>query len=82
MLMSIAYEELGPVPEDHAFAQAGLENGSEIVLDYVDHNESEVAFEHLLYMINDPPLVVSEKCIKVLARIAKVLRRHSGEGED
>nr|BFE96131.1 hypothetical protein GCM10020185_66670 [Pseudomonas brassicacearum subsp. brassicacearum] len=60
-LMSIAYDQLGPVPEDHALAQAGLENGGEIVLDYVDHNEAGVAFEHLLYMIDEPPLVVSEK---------------------
>jgi hypothetical protein len=71
--MSIAYEQLGPVPEDHALAQAGLENGSEIVLDYVDHNEAGVAFEHLLYMIKEPTLVVSEKCMTVLARIAKTL---------
>ena len=60
-LMSIAYDQLGPVPEDHALAQAGLENGGEIVLDYVDHNEAGVAFEHLLYMINEPPLVVSDR---------------------
>ncbi|MFG6207480.1 hypothetical protein [Pseudomonas retamae] len=73
-LMSIAYDQLGPVPEDHALAQAGLENGGEIVLDYIDHNEAGVAFEHLLYMINEPPLVVSEKCIKILARIAMSLK--------
>lgn len=73
-LMSIAYDQLGPVPEDHALAQAGLKNGGEIVLDYVDHNEAGVAFEHLLYMIDEPPLVVSEKCVKVLARIAKSLK--------
>ncbi|XXE30497.1 hypothetical protein J3Q09_14405 [Pseudomonas sp. R4-83] len=73
-LMSIAYDQLGPVPEGHALAQAGLENGGEIVLDYVDHNEARVAFEHLLYMIDEPPLVVSEKCIKILDRIAKSLK--------
>lgn len=72
-LMSIAYEQLAPVPEDHALAQAGLENGSEIVLDYLDHNEAGVAFEHLLYMVNEPSLVISEECMKVLARIAKAL---------
>lgn len=73
-LMSIAYEQLGPVPDDHALAQAGLEDGAEIVLDYVDHNEAGVAFEHLLYMINEPPLVVSNECMNVLARIAKTLQ--------
>lgn len=72
-LLSIAYEQLGPVPEDHALAQAGLVNGCAIVLDYVDHNEAGVAFEHLLYMISEPPLLVSKNCIEVLARIAKTL---------
>lgn len=67
-------DQLGPVPEDHALAQAGLENGGETVLDYVNHNEAGVAFEHLLYMINEPPLVVSEQCMEVLARIAKSLK--------
>jgi hypothetical protein len=72
-LMSTAYEQLGPVPEEHPLAQEGLRNGAEIVLDYVDHNEAGVAFEHLLYMINEPPLAVSDECINVLARIAKKL---------
>lgn len=72
--MSIAYEQLGPVPEGHVLAQAGLQNGAEIVLDYFDHNEAGVAFEHLLYMINEPPLVVSEQCIKTLAGIASALK--------
>ncbi|WP_445178756.1 hypothetical protein [Pseudomonas sp. McL0111] len=73
-LMSITYEQAGPLPDGHALAQAGLENGGEIVLDYVDHNETGVAFEHLLYMINEPPLVVSEGCTKILARIANTLK--------
>ncbi|MFK3774960.1 MafI family immunity protein [Pseudomonas sp. NPDC089406] len=72
-LMSTAYEQLGPVPQDHALAQTGLRDGGEIVLDYVDHNEAGVAFEHLLYMVDEPPLVVSEECLEVLARIAKTL---------
>ncbi|AXI61145.1 hypothetical protein DLD99_11905 [Pseudomonas kribbensis] len=81
-LMSEAYEQLGLVPDDHALAQAGLENGSEIVLDYVDHNEAGLAFEHLLYMINEPPLLISEKCISVLARIAKTLNIPFRDDED
>jgi hypothetical protein len=72
-LMSTAYEQLGPVPEGHPLAQEGLRNGAEIVLDYVDLNEAGVAFEHLIYMINEPPLAVSDECINVLARIAKKL---------
>ncbi|MEN5301262.1 MafI family immunity protein [Pseudomonas sp. TWI628] len=76
-LMSMAYEQLGPVPQDHALAQAGLENGGEIVLDYVDHHEAGLAFEHLLYMIDEPPLVISEKCMAILDRIAKSLEMPS-----
>lgn len=72
-LMSNAYEELGPVPEDHALAQAGLKDGKAIVLDYFDHNEAGIAFEHLLYMINEPPLVISERCEEAIARIAQAL---------
>lgn len=80
-LMSLAYEQTGAVPDDHALAQAGLENGGEIVLDYVDHNEGGIAFEHMLYMINEPPLVVSEECVKILARIAKTLAMPFTGGE-
>ncbi|EPW8877466.1 hypothetical protein [Pseudomonas aeruginosa] len=71
--MSMAFKQLGPIPDNHALAQEGLENGREIVMDYLDHNEAGVAFEHLLYMINEPPLIISEKCSRVLARIAKTL---------
>lgn len=80
-LMSMAYEQTGPVPEERALAHAGLENGGEIVLDYVDHNECGIALEHLLYVINEPPLVVSEEWIKILARIAKTLEMPFTSGE-
>ncbi|WP_232000360.1 hypothetical protein [Pseudomonas asplenii] len=45
-LMSNAYEQFDPVLGDHPLAQAGLRNGAEIVLDYLDHNEAGVAFDH------------------------------------
>jgi len=72
-LMSNAYEQFDPVPGDHPLAQAGLRNGAEIVLDYLDHNEAGVAFDHLFYMINEPPLIISERCRAVLVRISSVL---------
>jgi hypothetical protein len=80
-LMSSAYEQIGPVPDDHPLAQAGLENGGETVMDYVDHNEAGLAFEHLLYMINEPPLIISEECTNILAHIAKVLEMPFRRGE-
>lgn len=69
-LMACAYRQLGPVADDHVLAQAGLEHGREIVLDYLAHHEAGIAFEHLLYMIDEPPLAVSPPCRAALARIA------------
>lgn len=50
-LMSAEYAQLGPLPDDHPLAQSGLENGAEIVLDFIAHGEAGVALDHLLYMI-------------------------------
>ncbi|SEC04080.1 hypothetical protein SAMN05216178_3214 [Pseudomonas saponiphila] len=69
-LMASAYQQLGPVADDHVLAQAGREHGREIVLDYLAHNEAGIAFEHLLYMIDEPPLAISASCRAAVARIA------------
>jgi len=71
-LMSAAYAELSPVPDDHPLAQSGLENGAEIVLDYIAHGEAGVALDHLLYMIKEPSLAISARSAEKLARVAKV----------
>jgi hypothetical protein len=71
--MSDAYAQLGPIPDDHSLAQAGLENGREVVLDYLAHGEAGIAFEHLCYMIEEPPLTISAKSAERLARIAETL---------
>ncbi|WP_455925867.1 hypothetical protein [Pseudomonas putida] len=73
-LMAIAFEQAGTLPEDHALAQAGLSNGRDIVLDYLNHNEAGVAFEHMIYMVEEPPLALSENCTNVLGRIAETLQ--------
>ncbi|QIH07790.1 MULTISPECIES: MafI family immunity protein [Pseudomonas] len=74
LLMAQAYQRLGDrVPPEHALAQAGLEHGREIVLDYLEHNEAGLAFEHLRYMIEEPPLVLSESAQCALLRIARYL---------
>lgn len=70
-LMSAAYAELGPIPDDHPLAQAGLENGKEIVLDYLAHGEAGIALDHLCYMIKEPPLAISAKAAEKLARVAE-----------
>ncbi|MGE8099522.1 DUF3630 family protein [Pseudomonas fluorescens] len=72
-LMLMAYTNAGTIDANHPLAQAGLEQGASIVLDYLEHNEAGIAFEHLLYMINEPPLNISPECRTTLNRIAKTL---------
>ncbi len=73
-LMAITFEQAGSISEDHPLAQAGLMNGRDIVLDYLYHNEAGVAFEHMIYMVEEPPLVISEHCANVLGQIAETLQ--------
>ncbi|WP_235662973.1 hypothetical protein [Pseudomonas coronafaciens] len=71
-LMSAAYAQLGPLPHDHPLAQSGLENGAEVVLDYIANGEAGVALDHLFYMIKEPPLFISARSAETLARLAKL----------
>jgi hypothetical protein len=52
------YAVAEPTPGS-ALDQAGLRDGRLVVEDYLSHNEAGVALEHLLYMIEEPPLAVS-----------------------
>jgi hypothetical protein len=73
-LMKEAYDRSGLLAADHPLSQEGLRNGHEIVLDYLDHNEPGVAYEHLLYMISEPPLLISEECFDLIVSAGKALR--------
>ncbi|MEZ6116843.1 MAG: hypothetical protein R3C28_09760 [Pirellulaceae bacterium] len=53
--------------------QAGLRDGGEIVVDYLFHGEAGVAFDHLLYMISEPDLVLSAGTYAELARAGEML---------
>lgn len=44
-----------------ALDQAGLQNGKEIVMDYLSHGESGVALEHLVYMVQETGIAISEE---------------------
>ncbi|RMT60587.1 hypothetical protein ALP45_02093, partial [Pseudomonas coronafaciens pv. atropurpurea] len=46
-LTSAEYAQLGPLPDDHPLTKSGLENGAEIVLDYIAHSETGVPLDHL-----------------------------------
>jgi len=47
-----------PVPGS-ALDQEGLRNGAEIVNEYIQFGELELAFEHFLYMANEPDIPLS-----------------------
>jgi hypothetical protein len=68
-LVQRAFEEAGgtPVPGS-ALDQAGLREGEEIVLDYLVHDEWGLALEHLIYMIEEPELVISRSTYELIER--------------
>lgn len=73
-LMAAAFRDAGAMAEDHPLAQAGLANGAAIVRDYLDHGEAGVALEHLLYMVQEPPLVLSARGRANLAELTRLLQ--------
>jgi len=72
-LMANAYKEAEPLKPDHPLAQEGLRNGHEIGLDYLEHDEAGVAFEHLIYMLIEPPLIISNHCFQLIVSAGKAL---------
>jgi hypothetical protein len=55
-----------PIAANSSLDQAGLADGEKIVVDYLSHGEAGVAYEHLLYMIDEPPLQISERCYRLI----------------
>jgi hypothetical protein len=53
--------------------QAGLRDGLRVVEDFLSHNEAGVALEHLLYMIVEPPLALSDHARADVRRAAELL---------
>ena len=73
-LVNLEYERVNWTPEpESALAQEGLRNGLDIVKDYLAHNELGVAFEHLLYMIEETGVALDKKYQTRLAELAKTL---------
>jgi hypothetical protein len=67
--MAAAYADAGVIDSDHPLSQEGLSNGTSIVLDYLEHNETRIALEHLLYMVNEPPLTLSAAAEAALSQL-------------
>ena len=72
-LMKEAFLSSGKINKNHPLFQAGLQNGHTIVRDYIYHGEIGLAFEHLVYMVEEPPLQISKECKESLAFISKYL---------
>ena len=70
-LINLEYERVNWEPEpESALDQAGLRNGLDIVKDYIKHGEAGVAFDHLLYMIEETSVQLSKDSWTRLLNIA------------
>ncbi len=73
-LINLEYERVNWEPEpESALDQAGLRNGFDVVKDYVEHGEAGIAFDHLLYMIKETRVQLSEDSWTCLLNIASKL---------
>lgn len=70
--MNAAYAEAGHIDSDHPLSQEGISNGTSIVLDYLEHNETKIALEHLLYMVKEPPLTLSAAAKAALSQLCDI----------
>src|SRR5436305_11932440 len=74
VLMQRAFDAAGgtPVPGS-ALDQAGLRDGEETVLDFLRHGEPGLALEHLLYMIQEPGLVISRPTHELIEQAGRAM---------
>ena len=71
-LINLEYERVGWEPEPNsALDQAGLREGKDVVKDYLEHGEAGIAFDHLLYMVKETNVQLSEVYSTRLSTIAK-----------
>ncbi len=73
-LVDAAFVEVESSPlRGSALDQEGLTNGSEIAIGYLGHGETGLAFDHLRYMIVEPPVQVSVDCFRRIEELAQSL---------
>ncbi|MEM8720763.1 MAG: MafI family immunity protein [Cyanobacteria bacterium P01_G01_bin.39] len=73
-LINLEYERIDSKAKlKGAFDQLGLRNGAEVVKDYLEHGEVGIAWEHLLYMVKETNVQLSEDYLKRLSSLAKTL---------
>lgn len=67
-LMAEAFDAVdGSPPPDSSLDQVFLIDGRSVIEDYIAHGEMGLAFDHLLYMIKEPPLQLSPETLDRLS---------------
>lgn len=59
--------------EGSSLDQAFLIDGDQVVNDYLNHGEPGLAFDHLLYMVEEPPLRLSSSAFEHLSAAADAM---------
>lgn len=62
-----------PLP-DSALDQAGLRDGKEVVINYVNFNEFGLAVEHLIYMVSETGIDLTPQTRNELQEVADRMR--------
>ena len=78
-LMKAAFDSVGGSPEaGSALDQVFLSDGRSVVVDYLAKGEAGLAFDHLLYMIEEPPLRIGTDTMRRLAEAGRELGMPEG----
>ena len=72
-LLDGLYRQTPEPTDDSPLNQAGLRDGASIVRDYLKHGEAGVAFEHLIYMIKEPGLRLSDESRRKILQAGQAL---------
>jgi hypothetical protein len=73
-LMRAAFDAVGGQPAPGSgLDQVYLLDGRTVVVDYLAHGEPQIAFDHLLYMIEAPPLAITGDALGRLAQAGTAL---------
>ncbi|WUJ74167.1 hypothetical protein OG809_13040 [Kribbella soli] len=73
-LMDEALAEVGYRPQSgSSLDQVFLLDGAGVVNDYIEHGELGLALDHLLYMVEEPPLLISRSTFEHIEAASVVL---------
>jgi hypothetical protein len=68
----------GSAPPGSSLDQLGLLDGDRLVLDYLEHGESGVALEHLVYMAEASELPLPRSTLRLIEQAGGAMRMDPG----